>query len=242
MSDSSPYKDFNGTFASGTTWDTYIEWVRVEMFKALEKDKTFEVEVDDDNDPDEMPSISLEDAEEEAEETDADTTVDENEEVPYDWMFKGFIAFALWGHIPIPGGEKYKSGVICAVAGETKKFAGCTRKDSMKRKIENTNIDRVPNRRGVKDVSDGIDKQLAKLLFRGRLETQRQKTFQGKVDQLEYQINYEERKMLDIKDEMGMLDKHNVEELNQLKKQWRDCKDEKKRLMTYGILLHQLKT
>ena len=69
MSDSSPYKDFDGTFASGTTWDTCIEWVRVEMFKALEKDKTFEVEVDDDNDPDEMPSISLEDAEEEAEET-----------------------------------------------------------------------------------------------------------------------------------------------------------------------------
>ena len=173
MSDSSPYKDFNGTFASGTTWDTYIEWVRVEMFKALEKDKTFEVEVDDDNDPDEMPSISLEDAEEEAEETDADTTVDENEEVPYDWMFKGFIAFALWGHIPIPGGEKYKSGVICAVAGETKNVAGCTRKDSRKRKIENTNIDRVLDRRGVKDVSDGIDKQLAELLFKGRLETQR---------------------------------------------------------------------
>ena len=43
MSDSSPYKDSDGTFASGTTWDTYIEWVRVEMFKALEKDKTFEV-------------------------------------------------------------------------------------------------------------------------------------------------------------------------------------------------------
>ena len=32
MSDSSPYKNFNGSFASGTNWDTYIEWVRVEMF------------------------------------------------------------------------------------------------------------------------------------------------------------------------------------------------------------------
>ena len=34
--DNSPYKDFNGTFSSGTTWENYIEWVRVEMFKLLE--------------------------------------------------------------------------------------------------------------------------------------------------------------------------------------------------------------
>ena len=67
------------------------------------------------------------------------------------------------------------------MTGETKNVAGCTRKDSRKRKIENTDIDRVLDRRGVKDVSDGIDKQLAELLFKGRLETQRQKTFQGKV-------------------------------------------------------------
>ena len=61
-SENSPYKDFNGTFASGTSWETYIEWVRVEMFKILEGDKVYDADKDDD--PDQIP-ISVDDNDEE---------------------------------------------------------------------------------------------------------------------------------------------------------------------------------
>ena len=73
-----------------------------------------------------------------------------------------------------------------------------------------------------------MDRQLADLLTKGRLETQRQKLFQSKVDQLQYQIDFIERKMENIKDEIAMLDSDDVEEKKDLKSQWKRCKDEKK--------------
>ena len=62
ISEASPYKDFNGTFASGTNWETYIEWVRVEMFKILEGDKVYDV--DEDDDPDSIPITVVDNDEE----------------------------------------------------------------------------------------------------------------------------------------------------------------------------------
>ena len=56
--------------------------------------------------------------------------VDANDDdyvVPYGWMFKGYIAFALWGHIPIPGGEKYKSSLMCAIEGDKSNVKDGTR-------------------------------------------------------------------------------------------------------------------
>ena len=142
VSEDSPYRDYNGTFPSGHNWDSYIEWVRQEMYSLLET----ELEEDSD-DPDGIPStVSGEDDGADVEDTGNDETNkaandvnegekdntdgaskiadgiskdDENadptyididdDEVPDDWYFKGFLVFALWGFIPAPGGEKYKS-------------------------------------------------------------------------------------------------------------------------------------
>ena len=242
-SENSPYKDFNGTFASGTTWENYIEWVRVEMFKMLEKDKVYEVF--DEDDPDAMPQISIDGTnqeEDEGQKTDDSRNENEVEEdylpeededddeegskaveavvinedqdevVPYDWSFKGFIVFALWGFIPIPGGEKYKSLLMSSIGGD-EKVEGGTRKELRKMKTERSAIDRMLDKRGDRrNESSDIDNQLADLLSKGRLEMQRQKLFQFKVDQLEYQINFVERKMENIKDEIAMLDSDDVDE------------------------------
>ena len=168
-SDSSPYKDFDGTFASGTNWETYIEWVRQEMFKILELDKVYEE--NDEDDPDEMPTVSViedeneedvavgggcNDDEESLDEGSVDSgkiveailVGDEDYDVPYNWMFKGYIAFALWGYIPIPGGKKYKSLLMCALDGNDKEIEGGNRKDSRKRKIDNDSIDCLLDQRG----------------------------------------------------------------------------------------------
>ena len=223
-SDSSPYKKFNGTFASGTNWETYIEWVRQEMYKDLVLGSDKVLEINDNDDPDSIQSVSVEDDEnendvvensnndgnakdgkensEEGDDTVVEATVvpDDEYDVPYDWMFKGFLAFALWGYIPIPGGEKYKSLLMCAIDGDEKDIKDGSRKHCRKRKTERASVDHDLDKRGEsKDESHEVDNQLAGLLQKGRLEMQRQKAFQSRVYQLEYQINYEERKMTDDK-------------------------------------------
>lgn len=55
--------------------------------------------------------------------------------VPYEWIFKGYIAFALWGYIPIPGGYKYKSLVMCSVDGDESNIESGSRKDLRKKKL-----------------------------------------------------------------------------------------------------------
>lgn len=262
---SSPYKDFKGSFASGTTWETYIEWVRVEMFKILEEDKI--VEVIDEDDPDALPSVSVdesdkvkddsnkkksarkkdesdedfdpdEDDDDDGDEDDGESvaativTKDNDDTVPYDWIFKGYIAFALWGHIHIPGGEKYKSLLMSSIDGE-EKVKGGTRKELRNMKTARAAIDRLLEKRGdkkdgdKKDDAGAIDKQLADLLMKGRLETQKQKMFQSKVDQFQYQIDFINTKMRNIKDELDMLDSDDAEGKKELKKQWKKCKDER---------------
>ena len=69
-----------------------------------------------------------------------------------------------------------------------------------------------------KDDLNVINNMLTQLLHNRKLETQRQKAYQSQVDQLEYQINFEDRKMGDIKDEMAMLDSDDVDEKLVLKK------------------------
>ena len=56
-SEKSPYKDFDGQFSSGTNWETYLEWLRVEMYQILETDKVYEI--NDDEDPDAIPTVSV---------------------------------------------------------------------------------------------------------------------------------------------------------------------------------------
>ena len=58
-SEKSPYKDFDGQFSSGTNWETYLEWLRVEMHHILEADKVYKV--NDDEDPNAILTVSVDD-------------------------------------------------------------------------------------------------------------------------------------------------------------------------------------
>ena len=186
---------------------------------------------DEDLDPDE-------DDDDDGDEDDGKTVVativtkDNDDTVPYDWMFKGYIAFALWGHIPIPGGEKYKSLLMSSIDGE-EKVKGGTRKELRNMRQARAAIDRALDKRGdkkdgdKKDDAGAIDKQLADLLMKGRLETQKQKLYQSKVDQFQYEIDFINTKMRNVKDELDMLDSDDADEKKELKKQWKKCKDER---------------
>ena len=74
---------------------------------------------------------------------------DNEDAVPYDWMFKGYIAFALWGHIPIPGGEKYKSLLMSSIGGD-ENMEGGSRKELRTMKTARAAIDRALDKRGGK--------------------------------------------------------------------------------------------
>ena len=69
LSEESPYRDYNGSFPSGHNWDSYIEWVRQEMYRLLET----EVVEDSDDDPDDISStVSGEEDGADLEDTDKD--------------------------------------------------------------------------------------------------------------------------------------------------------------------------
>ena len=201
QSDECPYKDYNGTFPSGHNWDLYLEWVRVEMYNLLE------TEIDEVSlDPDDIPSTLDGDVEEEEDDAlnaakNKEDDRDDNSDcalvkdiVPHDWYFKGYLSFALWGFIPAPGGEVYKSLLMQDVMkGEIK---GGTRKEIRFLKKERSGADRILDKRGETAAHDdsSTDKQLCELLIRGRFEAQAQKIYETKVQKLEYQIHFQSEK------------------------------------------------
>ena len=141
------------------------------------------VEVGDEDDPDKMLSVAIEcneedkeskdDGDDKSEKNNDDTMIDidctpsddKDEEVSHDWMLKGFVSLALWGHIPIPSGKKHKSLLISAVDGSTDNIQRGTRKEARKRKIKRQYRQRVRNVR--------CQRQIKQLSSKGRLETQK---------------------------------------------------------------------
>ena len=67
---------------------------------------------------------------------------------------------------------------MCAVEGDEKNMKGGTRKELRKAKKERADIDRVLCKRGeTKGEEQSIDLQLADILRKGRLQTQKQKAY-----------------------------------------------------------------
>ena len=259
QSDECPYKDYNGTFQSGHNWDQYLEWVRVEMYNLLETEID-EISLDPDDIPstvdgdveeEEDDGLNAEKNKEEAIELEkegpenkesigtkeSDKDKEDNsycelvkDAVPHDWYFKGYLAFALWGFIPAPGGEAYKSLLMQGVMkGETK---GGTRKEICLLKKERSDADRLLDKRGetAANVDSSTDKQLSDLLLRGRFEAQAQKIYETKVQKLEYQMHFQSEKMKDYKEEIGFLDPSEKEERKELRDKWKQCSKEKDKL------------
>ena len=100
LSENSPYRNFNGTFPSGTNWEDYLSWIRKEMRslgeKAMVTDLIDEAALSSNNDGEEDSGFDK----------DGDSNLAGSAEDDY---FKGFFAFALWGYIPPEGGESIKA-------------------------------------------------------------------------------------------------------------------------------------
>ena len=130
-----------------------------------------------------------------------------DDEAPDDWYFKGYLAFALWGYIPAPGGEKYKSILMGSIEdGRSKKKNG-SHKEIRQNNKERSDADRKLDKRGeAKDEENISDKNLTNLMVNGRIEMQSQKIYESKVLKLQYQVIYHRDLMQEVKEEMAFLD------------------------------------
>ena len=121
----SPCYNFNGTFPSGTNWDDYLVWIKQKMHD-FENKATIEDLIDDDCASNEVDEINEEeDANNNATDNVENSSVSDKEtqsNVPPGECFKGFFDFALWGYVPPPGGEKYKSTIIGTVVEKSPKM------------------------------------------------------------------------------------------------------------------------
>jgi hypothetical protein len=97
------YSDPNAK-TSGEQWEDYLKYCRYMMLKE-EGDKTINL----DSDAEEEEEATKEDDKKPP----ADLTEDELQEAVKAWSgygtFRGYMAWALWGHIPMPGLEDYKA-------------------------------------------------------------------------------------------------------------------------------------
>jgi hypothetical protein len=102
-SPSSPYKD--GNFPSGTNWDDYAKWCLDSMYRQDVEDKQGTTKLPTSTNVDDagplVPSVPAPQAQVEVEEQQHDTTSGRVLKFPSGYFFKGFLAWCLWGHIPI---------------------------------------------------------------------------------------------------------------------------------------------
>jgi hypothetical protein len=89
-SSTSPYKD--GNFPSGTNWDDYARWCLKSMYQNEEQQTRNKKQAD----------LSFNDEQpQENDKEDGEQTPDAGNNCPQGYFFKGYLAWSLWGHIPI---------------------------------------------------------------------------------------------------------------------------------------------
>ncbi|KAG7355769.1 hypothetical protein IV203_000455 [Nitzschia inconspicua] len=99
----SDYKD--GNLPSGKTYEDYLLFVREAMYKEAKTKEQVDIDDDDDDDYDEEEEQSA------AGEIDGDSAAD----MPENWIFPGYMAFALYGPIMPPGSDfKFKAEAFFA--------------------------------------------------------------------------------------------------------------------------------
>lgn len=147
-----------------------------------------------------------------------------NEKNVKDDYFKGYFAFAQWGHIPPPGGEQYKTSFIEAII-----------KDDVKVKLEgghslqrdNKLVEKM-NERGIDAVSQNENEKISALtdiIIKGRKEMQKQRLFKCRIDKIEFEMRYYGTRIKEIRDEIKELaedddsNDENVESVKELKKE-----------------------
>ena len=193
-SESSPYRNFDGNFPSGTNRDDYLNWLRKEMYSSIDC-----VTIDDEDKDD---AVSCEVG---------------NSGNDY---FKGYFAFALWGYIPPTGGEQYKTTFIETVIKDDSTVK-VKEEGGRKARRENKLVEKM-NERGVDKQNQNICK-LTEMMMKGRKEMQKQRLFKCRIENIEFEIRYYGTRIKEIRDEMKELmedagsDSENVESMKELK-------------------------
>ena len=273
LGEDSPYRNWNGTYPSGTNWEDYLIWVRTKMYhSSLDTTAIVEVVDEESNEDgnadgnedgnDEDGNVLDEDEDEEeasengggncilqepvnndagnvedpVEDPDEVGTAHEDElpSLPPDEIFKGFLAFALWGFITPEGGDQYKSTLMATVVDtETKP------------KKEN-------GRKAVK-IAEGIDKDAARILdvrgdsisakkqaeqmlaltgimIDGRTELKKMQLYKVRIGKLELELKYHASRINELKEEVKELKEDGYLEDDETKIDLKELKGELKRL------------
>ena len=223
----SPYRNYKGTFPSGTDYEDYLQWIRKQMWE-----KSRDTEDDDDIDPDTPVGNDGSKGEDDEEENDNDEDDDDDDDeetdsgndddpdaVPDGEYFKGFFAFALWGYIPPSGGECFKSWLIHTVVDKkvaTGKKLGrkATRNDELKEKEVERKLD---NRGSV----GSVDEKYANLIIQGRNERLRQKKYKVLFEFKKFQIENNYSKMESCMDELNFLEPDDKEGRREIRERWK---------------------
>jgi len=222
LSEESPYKDFKGTFPSGTNWHDYITWVRINYQK-----KFGNINIEE-NVAEECSSI----------EESKVSGHDEETDVAEHFYFKGFFAFALWGYIPPSGGEHLRSSHIGCVTSKPDGISKeVSRASARQEQLEEKNNLREFEKRGSSDRTskdnEGNLVDLTGILVSGRIERQKQRLFRTKIKKIEFELQYSTTRIGEICEELkefkddGNEDDH-ISEIDVLKEELKEARDQKK--------------
>ena len=167
----SPYRD--GTFPSGTNWDDYILWCLVAMQNECDRDAPKAKEparsaaASTCGDEAEVQAPVVANVNDEEEDTTSATTRigfgstnSMSRTFPAGAFFKpgvGFLAWALWGHIPLQDGENMQSTLFGEVKANTSFGRGTSTRSAMRKAVIAANAAPVDNRRGKKREVEDID-------------------------------------------------------------------------------------
>ena len=206
VSKDSPYRGFDGTFPSGTNRDDYLLWIRKKMYLL---EKSVKVTILDDDDDAESNDVECDDAGSDGAASVCSNSEEYDEEMPSDTYFKGFFAFALWGYIPPPGGETFKSSLMATVIDKdvkAKKEDG--RAEVKKEKLKNELLTQSLEARGTPRVieAEGIRfKTITDIMVKGRQELNKQKLFKLSINKIEFELRYAGERIGEIKEEIKEL-------------------------------------
>ena len=159
----SPYR--NGSFPSGSNWDDYILWCLVAMQRECDRDGPVAKEASTSAavSTSGEAEVVLQAVVANADDEEAATTLSArigfgssnsmSRTFPAGVFFKpgvGFLAWALWGHIPLQDGENMQSTQFSEVKANTSFGRGTSTRSAMRKAVIAANAAPVDNRRGKK--------------------------------------------------------------------------------------------
>ena len=148
--------------------------------------------------------------------------------------FKGFFAFALWGFIPPPGGDGYKSALISSVVDTETSIAKDMSRNSRKiAEVTQKAHERELEKRGTSSTSDVKElTDLVQMFKKGKKEMSKQRLFRVRIGRINDEMKMSTTRVNEIRVEIQDLkdDLENDGDEDDIKEQQRELKNELKLL------------